>query len=131
MIQTRKLGYWETTCRFAHDLVHGTGTVVAIAKVAGLIEFSTLRKAIFQLFERHPLLKTTLKTKHDGAYFYTDANFDSVPITYLQQQVEDEWQQIVEKELKATFQNDSVLWRITILSSIGAKEHHFIISAPV
>ncbi len=78
----RLLGYWETTCHFAHDLLYGTGNVVACAQITGILCHRTFVQAIKLLFERHPLLRAVINSGKEGLFFELIAALSDIPIVF-------------------------------------------------
>ena len=59
----RRLGYWETVCKYAHDYYMGTGNLVTIAQERGAINLAQFKQVLQGLHQRHPLLQARI-TEH-------------------------------------------------------------------
>ncbi|WP_131781381.1 condensation domain-containing protein [Legionella gresilensis] len=113
----RDLGYWETIKVLMHDLFAGNDLVVVALRLQGNIEVDLLKKALNLGFQRHPLLRATIRPKADGYCFKVGIDFMQVPILILQQTHPDQPLEILEKEIKTPFLVDQYLWRVTLLKA--------------
>lgn len=108
MNNKRELGYWETTCKYGHDMFAGSGNVVAMVEIKEEPHVETLIKALSYLYQRHPALQATLYDQSHHYYFNYSQALTTLPFQVYNHT---HWQTVVEKEMQEKFNVSVALWR--------------------
>lgn len=125
----RPLGYWESACKFAHDMLGGTGTVVSFVEFTGQIDRQQFRQALQLLFNRHPLLRATIKTIGYDSYFEINAEFDDIPVRFKEKQtIQQPWQVLFDERLNIQLDCSNFLWQLDIHSFANHGHYLFFCS---
>ena len=124
-MEQRKLGYWETICRYAHDKFAATGNVVSVLALQGKIDKTRLIKCFNCLFQRHAILRARLLEVHTEFFFRCDVDFSSIPIQWVNT---NDWQSVFAAELGKAFITDQALWRITLIKTNKPLQHYLILT---
>lgn len=133
MDQARKLGFWETGQALLHDDAHGAGTIFVATYLRGKVDHVLLRESLHLMFQKHPLLRSTIHRTHKGYFFNLGADFHNIPIHFIHRDGEHHWLDIGERELSVQFPTHEYLWRAALIYSKGEQNelilsfHHSII----
>lgn len=123
----RKLGSMEMAQAISNE-IYGFNVVAVLNIINGPSE-ETLRNVSVYLQRRHPLLGVHIK-KEKGWYLYVSEGTPGIPLTVVERQSSDHWQQVVEQELRRKFDMfTGPLVRFTYLTGPkGQKEREIIIT---
>lgn len=129
MESARKLGFWETTCKFGHDYFAGTSNVVMRANIRGQLIPMHFLSALKLLYHRHPVLRAVIKEQQREWYFFYQENFDHIPVVFLDNNANEfEWHEVVENEMLQQFRQENYLWRVKVLQANQQQQHVIIIT---
>ena len=121
-----RLGYWSTIQKIYHDQYRCSGMTFSVLRVEGALTPEIVRKALYRLQRRHPLLRACF-VEEDRYYRFQvapdnngqfDEDMQNVPLRVLNRRDGSHWQEILEHEFSRDLDPDSgVLWRTIFLHS--------------
>lgn len=112
---SRRLGFFESLAVLSHDELCGTGNICTTAHIQGKIDQQVLLKALQLSYNRHPLLRATIKKKPEAYYFELNSPFSNVPVRFVQRESADQWEKTTEAELMQIFPTHHHLWNMTLI----------------
>jgi len=136
MSDTAHLGFWSTINTIYHDRYRCSGMVVQIAAIEGPLTPGLLRRALFLLQQRHPLLQATIEDDNRYYRFTRDTYagktheemLSAIPLRLVRRDSADRWRDVAEKELCRDFDKTCpCLWRVVLLSPEGSGARHELI----
>ena len=118
------LGYWSTIQKIYHDQYRCSGMLFQVLRVEGALTPEIVRKTLYRLQIRHPLLRARF-VDDDRYYRFQVAHDDEgvcneetmeVPLRVVSRGDASQWERIVEDECSRDFDPDSpFLWRTIFL----------------
>jgi len=121
-----RLGFWPTVCKIYHDNYRCSGKVFQVLRFEGVLTPGIVRKALYWLQRRYPLLRAHFV---DDARYYrfqvsecnnvkADERAPDVPLRIVNRTDDSQWEMIIEDEFSRDFDPHSqVLWQTIFLSS--------------
>lgn len=122
----RKMGFFEALMIRMHEQLQGHGSVATTTRVKGTISFSDFKQALNLLFERHPPLRATAYAKNNAYYFNFNAQFNNIPITFVQTDDKHVPHQLLTQEAAQPFELSKYLWRAYLVSN-NDHEHDIVL----
>jgi hypothetical protein len=126
MIPNRKLGFLEAFCIHQNNQRNGSGSIACITHIDGVIDFNTLKQALLSLFERHPMLRSTVHIENEQYVFKFTAKFEDILISQLHSTDQDVIHKVYTDDAVQKFDCTKSLWRVFLISH-NPKKHDLII----
>ncbi|HHF0578316.1 TPA: condensation domain-containing protein [Legionella anisa] len=127
IIVKRALGLWETACAIAHDKGRGTANTCMVVYIKGEVDFFLLKRAFYNLYCRHPLLRATYFRETNTYFFQTNVDFDKVPIEQLITTDDNAWFEKFLQILKEPYPVSKYLWQSILVTSKVNPKHHYLL----
>ncbi len=123
----RRLGVGETWLALLHDKGHGTAQTTTLATIEGAIDKALFKQALNFLSHRYQQLCSRLCLTETGYFLVNDLEFEQIPINYLAYQNDNDWQDLMQREVNWILPQDHYLWRATLLSPAHHEtQNHYI-----
>ena len=110
------MGFLEKLTTVIHDEMAGTPSISTMLKIKTQINFELFKQAWHILFQRHPLLRSTIRIENNNYYFDFNADFPDIPIKHMKSNDLVELDQEYSREIIRPFQSENYLWRATLFS---------------
>lgn len=124
---SRKLGTIEKMALIRHDYANGTSSCSAMLKIRQDIDFETFKAAWHIQFDRHPMLRATIRKTDADYYFDFNAKFSNIPcknlITNNFFDIENEFS----RRINSHFDTKNYLWRTTLVNMPNKKCSYLVI----
>lgn len=111
-MEPRKAGYIETLFHYLHTPIKGNHSVVSLAKVKGKIKRDIFKRALEALFNRHPLLRSSLIEDREALWIKPCLKFSQISITF--QELDASKEDIISSMHSEIFPLGSPLWKVRI-----------------
>ncbi|MDI9818313.1 MULTISPECIES: condensation domain-containing protein [unclassified Legionella] len=123
----RPLGLWETACALIHDKGQGTANTCMAVYIKGKLDFFLLKKAFYNLYCRHPLLRATCYRDIQSYFFQTNADFHNIPLEQIIVDEENAWLEQFLQILKEPYPIHQYLWRSMLITSRSNLKDHCLL----
>src|ERR1700733_2419801 len=96
----RQLGFWETACKFCHDLFAGTSTLIDRTHIRGPLHLDYLQQVLAILYARHPLLRAVIQEQDREYYFHLKDAPASIPFSHILRIHDEQWREVLLTEMQ-------------------------------
>ncbi len=113
MLKNRELTTYEQAMENLNSLA-SSFNIVTISLIKGNFSEQLLRQTLDVVQSRHPLLNSRIVRKSNNFWFEDGA--DKIPITVVNQQQFNQWEEVVIQELNQKINSDRHLLRVTLIN---------------
>ena len=139
MSEVRRCGFWEATTEVYHEHFACSGQVLQYARAKGPFTEAMIRKALYWLQRRHPLLQCKFASLDENYNQFVNDHYKSVPddqkineipLRIIAKQDDTHWQRVSEDVLAADCrEGNEYLWTATYIQPQGDDDiHDFVFS---
>ena len=129
-ISSRDMGSLEQLADLFHDEAGGSTSVGVLVKVNRLIKFDIFKSAWAVLFNRHPMLRATIRKDADQKCFEFNAHFSDIPIARLTTDKRDQIEKTYGQDIIQTFDTQRYVWRTTLIDAPHQAFSYIVFGAP-
>ncbi|MBE9114555.1 alcohol acetyltransferase [Lusitaniella coriacea LEGE 07157] len=105
---------------------NGSLNVATVTRIRGKIDEITLRKSLDAVQRIHPRLNSRIVGALDNLEFRTEGTH-KIPLTVVNEDVKDIWQDFVVKELNTEIPSDKVLLRCVLVRETNERDRNYFI----
>lgn len=114
-MQSRLLGYFETLLYFGH--IRSISQMTLTMQLFGPLDQEMFRLAFYNLYQKHPLLRSTIHLR-DGLLYYDIGNdFTTIPIDFYTEEDEPVYKDIFIQQSQQQLPLDQRNWSVAIIQS--------------
>jgi hypothetical protein len=124
MSKSRPLVPLEHTVEILNQLA-ASFNVVTVSRIQGRLDATVLRKAIYLLQQRHPLLNYCIDGELKGQLQLQPQTSHYIPVTIAEGE-ENDWQDAVFAELNTKIESHLGLIRVVLVTQAKTQTHHLI-----
>jgi Condensation domain len=121
----RPLGYFETLLYFGHQ--RGISQMTLTATLQGKLNKQLFLKAFHLLFQRHPMLRSTVICRDELLYYEFNNDFCSIPIDYYHENDNKvAYQTLFDTHVNQQLPLDKHNWSVAIIESVKGNRFDLI-----